>query len=369
MNTSHTSTALSAEQLEAFLQGKLSAEETKRVQHLLDDCELSKEALEGYSLVPGAFADVAGLKKSIAAKSGMTSLSWSTIGLSIVVIAAISIAVTIFFSDEATVPDRNMVQTDGTDLSTSNVEAPAPANILIPAEDHFVNPEANARFQQFANDDPNKSAFTDSLVVKPNEPLQPIPVDLQPKLIADTTPVKAVIVEEAYNAQVGFLLDLKITEFDRYYTTQTIEVRELKLGGIPAEFEGQDVIKLDEKDKETVRSVPADQFLREGLLAFRDARYGKCISKMEVLLTHNPDDINALFYSAVSYVKLEMYGKAIPLLDKIIADPNNVFDEEAEWYKAVALEGNGDTAAAQVLFKKISSDGGFYSKQATSRLK
>jgi len=366
MNTSRTSTALSAQQLEDFLQGKLSAEETKRVQHLLDDCELSKEALEGYSLVPGAFADVAGLKKKIAAKSGMTSLSWSTIGLSVVAIAALSFAVTVFFNSESTPQTKiEQAQDIGPDVSV----APAPANILSPAEDHFVNPQANAVTVAVPVDDQNSTAMKDSVITYPHEVLQTIAADSQQKLLAQPEPIVTTVKEVEYNAQVGFIVDLKVTEFDKYYTTQMIATKDLSLGGVPAEFEDKDVIQTDERDRETVRSVPASQFLREGLLAFRDARYGKCISKMEVLLNHNPDDINAMFYTAVSYVKLEMYSKAIPLLDKIIADPNNVFDEEAEWYKALALDGNGDTAAAQELFRKISADGGFYSKQATSRLK
>lgn len=368
MNTSHTSSTLTAEQLEAFLEGKLSPEETQRVQHLLDDCELSKEALEGYAIVPGAFADVEGLKKSIAKQSGMSSVSWSTIGLGVVAIAALSVFLTIFFGEDPK-PATTVAQSDQTSaIDLTTVEAPAPANILIPAEDHFVNPEANARFQQFANDDPKKSAFTDSFVVKPNEPLLPIPVEMQPKLIADTTPVKTVVAEASYNAQVGFLLDLKITEYDKYYLTETIEVKDFPLTGTPADKENKDALG-DPAEEETVRSVPADQFLREGLIAFRDARYGKCISKMEVLLDLNENDVNALFYSAISYVKLEMYSKAIPLLDKIIADPNNVFDEEAEWYKALALEGNGDSTAAQVLFKTIAEKNGFYSKQASAKLR
>lgn len=366
MNTSHTSTALSAEQLEAFLQGKLSAEETKRVQHLLDDCELSKEALEGYALVPGAFADVAGLQKSIAAKSGMTSLSWSTIGLSVVAIGIIATLITVFYPDD----ELPVVAQQQPPAQSYSLSVPPPENALSPGEDHFVNPEAVMVAVTIPKNTVTSTGDTITKIDFSAEVLQPISLDANQQPLIDTVSVVPKVAErEAYNAQVGFLFDLKITEFDRYYTTQTIEVRELKLGGIPAEFEGQDVIKLDEKDRETVRSVPADQFLREGLLAFRDARYGKCISKMEVLLTNNPDDINALFYTAVSYVKLEMYSKAIPLLDKIIADANNVFDEEAEWYKALALDGNGDSAAAQALFKSISDKGGFYSKQAAGKMR
>lgn len=363
MNTSHTST-LTAEQLEAFLEGKLSPDETARVQHLLDDCELSKEALEGYALVPGAFADVDALKRSIAKKSGMTSMNWSTIVLGIVAIAGLSAFLTIFFGEDP-LPETKVTQTN--EIVPDNSIAPAPANMLSPSQDHFVNPEAKVIAVVKQNIESKSDTAADANIQ--NVTIMPIPVEDQQHLIVDSArPVTTIVKEVQFNAQVGFLLDLKITEFDKYYLTETIEVRELPLTGTSADKENKDDIG-EPGDEETIRSVPADQFLREGLIAFRDARYGKCISKMDVLLKNNPNDINALFYSAISYVKLEMYSKAIPLLDKIIADPNNVFDEEAEWYKALALEGNGDSSAAIELFRKIAAGNGFYSKQASSRLK
>ena len=363
MSTSHTT--LTAEQLEAFLEGKLSPEETKRIQHLLDDCELSKEALEGYSMVPGAFADVDALKKSIAKSSGMTSVSWSTIGLGVVAIAALSVFLTIFFGEDAK-PDPATVQIDPNQIEIVTTPAPAPANILSPVDDHFVNPEAAVMKTRV----PVQGSAADTITTRvvENIVIQPIPVDDKLQPILDSVPVTPKVSTPEYNAPVGYIADLKITEFDKYYTTQTIEVKELPLTGTPADKENKDDIG-DPTEKETVREVPADQFLREGLVAFRDARYGKCINKMDVLLKLNENDLNATFYTAVSYVRLEMYSKAIPLLDKIIADPNNVFDEEAEWYKALALEGNGDAGAAQELFKKISAGGGFYSKQAASKLR
>lgn len=362
MNTSQTH-LLSAEQLENFLENKLSPDETKRVQHLLDDCELSREALQGYTLVPGAFADVAGLKKSIAAKSGMNSLSWTTITLGVVAIAAISVFFAMFYEQDNTAKTAE-VKTDQSEV----VVVPETANTLSPSEDHFVNPEAKVVAVVAPN---NENILSDSQKVSTNQNLviEPIPVDNKKQPIVETEPIVPTKPEASYNAQVGFIVDLKVTDFDKYYTTQ-IEVKELQLTGTDAKFETKDGLgdPKDEKEAETVRLVPADQFLREGLVAFRDARYGKCISKMEVLLQNNPKDVNALFYTAVSYVKLEMFSKAIPLLDKILSAQNNVFHEEAEWYKALALEGNGDDAAAKELFKKISDEGGFYAAQARRML-
>jgi hypothetical protein len=369
MNTSHTSRSLSAEQLEAFLEGTLPPDEMQRVQHLLDDCELSREALEGYAIVPGAFADVEGLKKAIAAKSGM-SWTWGKIGWSVIGVAVISVLVTWFYpTGEISLAGNEPAEEQKQHVAP---QYPEPVNSLSPDDDHFVNPEAKVvpvivPGEMKVNTDGNA-------VVAPTEQefvVEPIPAEQHEHLITDSVrPVESKKTEIIYNAQVGFIVDLKVTEYDTYYATP-VEVRELRLTGTPAKYETEDGLgdSKEEKDEEPVRLVPADQFLREGLLAFRDGRYGKCISKMEVLLDKNPNDINALFYTAVSYVKLEMYSKAIPLLDQIIDAENNVFDEEAEWYKALALEGNGDDAAAQELFKKISADGGFYAKQAATRVR
>jgi hypothetical protein len=364
MNTSHTST-LTAEQLEAFLEGKLSPEETKRVQHLLDDCELSKEALEGYSMVPGAFADVDLLKKSIAKQSGMTSLNWSTIGLSVVIIGVVAALIAaVYPTDEKPV----VAQQPQPQQQTYSLSVPAPEHSLSPNEDHFVNPEAVVVAVNIPKNTVTSTGDTITKIDFSTEVLQPIPLDANRQPLVDTVPVVPKVMErEEYNAQVGFLLDLKITEFDRYYKTQTIEVKDLPLTGTPADRENAD--DGGPVEEETTRAIPADQFLREGLIAFRDGRYGKCIGKMEVLLQHDKNDINALFYTAVSYVKLEMYSKAIPLLDQILEDPNNVFDEEALWYKALALDANGDAAAAQVLFRQITDKGGFYAEQAKRKLR
>lgn len=371
MNTSQNT--LTAEQLEAFLEGKLSPDETKRVQHLLDDCELSKEALEGYSIVPGAFADVPALKKSIAAKSGMASLlggqalSWMTIGLSVVGIGIVAALITVFYpTDEPVVVAEQKPQSQSYTLTV-----PAPENTLSPNGDHFVNPEAEVVAVNIPKNTVTSTGDTITKVDFSTEVLQPIRLDENRQPLIDTVPVVPKVVKsEAYNAQVGFILDLKVTGFDAYYMNEVIEEKDVMLTGTPAQFDNDIEMKQTNPDQEDhMRKIPADKVLRDGLLAFRDSRYGKCIGKMEMLLDHNPNDINALFYSAVSYVKLEMYSKAIPLLDQILQDPNNVFDEEALWYKALALEGNGDTQAAQILFKQISDKGGFYAEQAKRKVK
>lgn len=364
MNTSQTH-LLSAEQLEGFLENKLSSEEMKRVQHLLDDCELSREALQGYTLVPGAFADLGDIKSDIASKAGIRK----GINGKSIVFAASFVCVGVFFMYWFLSDTKEYVKaSDAPTVMQSSVSAPQ-TNPLSPVEDHFVNPDAKVVAITMPKPIREKGDTQSVMTIETNV-IVPVPIEVKTAPILEQKPIVPAKPEASYNAQVGFIFDLKITDFDKYYAT-SIEVREPKLSGTPAQFENQDgAIDADKNsDGEVVRAVPAEQFLQEGLLAFRDGRFGKCVSKMDVLLKNNPDDVNALFYTAVSYVKLELYSKAIPLLDKIIEDQNNVFDEEAEWYKALALEGNGDEALAQALFQKISSEGGFYATQASKKLK
>jgi len=364
MNTSQTY-LLSAEQLEGFLDNKLSPEEMKRVQHLLDDCELSREALQGYKLVPGAFADLSDIKSSIAAKSGIRQ----GISLKSVVVASAFVAVGVMLLYWSLSDRKEYVKYSDAPMVAQSSSPDPQKNPLSPAEDHFVNPDAKVVVITMPKPIREKGDTQRVLSIVTNV-IEPVPIEVKTAPVLEQKPIVPTKPEASYNAQVGFIFDLKVTDFDKYYTN-SIEVREPKLSGTPAQFENQDgAIDADKNsDGEVVRSVPAEQFLQEGLLAFRDGRFGKCVSKMEVLLQNKPADVNALFYTAVSYVKLEMFSKAIPLLDKIIADPNNVFDEEAEWYKALALEGNGDAAAANELFKKIADESGFYSEQARRRVK
>jgi hypothetical protein len=362
MKSSRHNDHLTQNELEDFLRGNLQPGDKQRVEKLLEDCELSREAVKGYAAVPAAFADLPALQKQVAVKSGLANPVWLNTILIGGVIAAIGTAGYFFMKDDSGLPGKIAVKTE---ISSPAFEEPV---VLSPEAENFINPEAKPQkplaVKQKSKSDSAKGNVVPGrpvadpgpgIPVSPPEPLE------SPKPVIPKQP-------SGYNAPVGYIFDLKITEFDNYYRGGTIEVPEIELRGVPAQFE--DSNQRDEAEKEeTVRQVPAEKFLREGLLAFRDGHYGRCIEKMEVLNKHNAADLNAAFYMGVCYVKLEMFRKAIPLLDQVLASGNNVFHEEAKWYKAQALIGNGQQEEGNKLLREIADGDGFYKQKAADMLR
>ncbi|MCX6310877.1 MAG: hypothetical protein NT084_04495 [Bacteroidetes bacterium] len=351
---------LSPKELSDLISGKTDAKSNERVKKLLNDCELSKEALAGFTAIPDALNDLPSLKKEIAAKAGIVrtpmwvSVATVVIGVSLVVGMAYAL-----WPHESAV---SQIPNEIPETILPSVSSPATQIVdLTPRAEHFVNPEAKPKEQATIS----QGKVADTTSKSNNGTQESVPVLPEDKI--DVKPIVPQHPEVGYNGSVGFILDLKVTEFEKYYR-KTIEVREPKLGGVPAQFEDEKKKAEDGTDKETVRNVPAELFLNEGLRAFHDAHYGRCIEKMEVLKTNNANDINALFYMGVSYVKLEMFNKAIPLFDQILNSSNNVFHEEANWYKALALIGNGDKDAAKKVLIEISQKDGFYKEKAASKL-
>jgi hypothetical protein len=350
---------LSPKELSDLLNGKTDAKSNARIKKLLNDCELSKEALAGFTAVPAAAADISSLNKQIGVKSGMIKTPvWVSV---VTVVIGITLVVGMTYALWPREPETLKLPVSYS--QTVTVDPPAVAAVdLTPKAEHFVNPEAKPKPQATITEGkPQDTITTKSPEIKPE------PVDVKPTELVDVKPVVPKNPEPGYNASIGFIQDLKITEFEKYYR-KTIEVREPPLKHVDAQFEDE-AKKKEDAELETVRSVPAEQFLNDGLRAFHDGKYGRCIEKMEVLKKNNEKDLNAAFYMGVSYVKLEMFEKAIKMFDEILNSSNNVFHEEAKWYKALALIGNGDTAAAKVLLNEIAAKEGFYKDKAVAKLK
>ncbi|MBI3510909.1 MAG: hypothetical protein HY064_09595 [Bacteroidetes bacterium] len=357
MNTFPHKEHLSEEELKNVLSGKNDA----HVKKLLDDCELSRDAIEGYQVVPGAIAELPSLQKKIAARSGMSGASFF---MNTIFIAAIAIIIGLpayFFwprnnSSSATSPSSTVVQNN---IPEKN--SPGVAPVLTPQSEHFVNPDAKPvpEIKPVVAKKDSSGKYSAATIDNSDED---IPQLLEQKPVIPSHP------EGSYNASVGFIFDLKITEFEKY-DHEKIPAKELNFTGVAAAYEDSIAQKEDLKLTEAPREVSAEKFLDEGLLAFYDGHYGLCITKMDVLRKNDPNDLNAAFYSGVSYVKLEMFAKAIPYFDAVLNSPNNVFHEEAKWYKAQALLGLGEKETAKILLGEIVSGNGFYSEKAAGLLK
>jgi tetratricopeptide (TPR) repeat protein len=115
--------------------------------------------------------------------------------------------------------------------------------------------------------------------------------------------------------------------------------------------------------------VAADRVLKSGLAYFGKEKYNAALEEFQLLLENNPEDVNALFYSAVSFYKIGKYNKAVKNLEAVVASRNNVFHPEAKWNLALVNLKTGEKAKAKILLNEIVNDKGFYSKRAADKLK
>jgi hypothetical protein len=342
---------LSAQTLQAFLDGSLPPEQQGAVQRLLNDCELNREALAGYTLFPEAFADVSGLQQQFKVPSTPAVSPWTWLATGAFVLTALGW----WWSSDSEKP---------VPVNETKVAAPimlqSPQVVLSPQEEHFVNPEAKTIKVQLPAVVVTPETPTVDQRITTTEILPPLTITLD-----NTVPQPQAPLQPSAQQNIGYIYDLKVSDFDKYYRG-SIEVSSIEPGGTPAVYEQ----KTDRTDviAPTTRSIPAEEYLRKGLKAFRDEKYQRCVNAMTVLYEHNPKDINAQFYLGLSYFNLDQYAMALKKFDELLAGGTHAFTEEAEWYRALTLERQGKKEA-QEAFAKIAQGQGFYAKKAQGKLK
>ncbi|HLG03801.1 MAG TPA: hypothetical protein VI731_09420 [Bacteroidia bacterium] len=353
---------LSPAALRAYLGGKLQGNEKLRADELLEECDLSRDAVEGFSCNPAALADLPALQKKIEINSGLKNPAWMNVTVITAGIGIVAVSAWFILGNKQEINKRPINPDQATIAEPVQNALP----VLTPQSEHFVNPDAKLSQAITKRKTPVADSQAGKNISVPGKEVFAIPV-LQPSPLS--IPASVIVTPHpGYNASVVFILDLKVTDFEKLYKGTTIIKRGLRMSGVPAQFDDEKDRDRINTDEETVNLIPAENFLREGLQAFRDGRYGRCIEKMETLKKNNPADINALFYIGASYVKLEMHGKAIPFLDQVLNSSNNVFHEEAIWYKALALIGSGQMEAGNKLLEEIAEGQGFYQAKAKELL-
>ncbi len=179
-------------------------------------------------------------------------------------------------------------------------------------------------------------------------------------------PTQKQVLELLPNAPVIYLFNLKVSDYQQLYFKKN-EPFNIKNGGLSSDYENITGYKSVKNKEEPVYT--ADMVLKDALVAFNKQDYPKSISLFSILLELNKKDVNALFYSALSFYHNNNHPKALAFLDKVLDNENNVFDQEAEWYKAQALLKTNNKEAALELLLKINSRKGFYSDKAADKLK
>ncbi len=173
------------------------------------------------------------------------------------------------------------------------------------------------------------------------------------------------LLEMLPNASVVFIYDLKITNYQSLYF-KAEKPFALRNGGLQSHYEN---ISGFSNKSESAGHYTLVEILKQSLNEFNLGNHKKALGLFNVLLEFNVADVNARFYAALCQHHLGYSSAAIKSFDQVLEDKNNVFHQESNWYKALALLQAGEKEKATDLLIRITEQNGFYSAQAFSQLK
>ena len=106
----------------------------------------------------------------------------------------------------------------------------------------------------------------------------------------------------------------------------------------------------------------------QGIEQFQRKEYREAAANLRQAAADTPDNLNAHLLAAKSFLQLKQPNAAIYHLDRILATPNTSLEEDAKWFKSIALLQLGKKTDAEVLLKDVESKGGSRSKAAKKAL-
>lgn len=323
--------------------GKMSNSEKHALEkESLKDPFLS-DALDGFSENAEAFST---LKRMDRKRYGSQS-TWMNISLGVFAIAAIVIY--LMPSSQNSKPEKNIptLNPPMTRLSSEKLqtlEKINPKDEIVPRrlQSDFKVKDKQSNFQIQENP------------TYPSEELVQLPI--QPKGTVDRAPIQ----RRSNFAMETYIQDLKVLDY-RYYRAKVKSDRSTLLTGTPAEQESS---QMEMSSKEQL-DISYLNYLSATLADFNHGEYKAALRGFDEILKSYPDDVNALFYSALCLYNLQQFPlceQRLSLIDLVKFDN---FDEEQKWYLLLCFRAQGKSEAFHSLKKEIILQNGFYAAKAT----
>ncbi len=117
------------------------------------------------------------------------------------------------------------------------------------------------------------------------------------------------------------------------------------------------------------KEVPYVDYIEHTMRLFSKGKIKNSLTRLEMVITTYPDDLNANFYAGLCYYNLQSYAKAVDCFKVCLDNYFQNFDEETYWYLARSYYAKGDKGIGIELFRKIAQSDGFYARQAETFLK
>lgn len=159
-----------------------------------------------------------------------------------------------------------------------------------------------------------------------------------------------------------YLYGLKVVDYREIKReTDQIKYKRFELSGVSADLEDENSAnELIEKEVE----VPYYTYLNKTMSFFNASNYKAALSRFLVILEQYPEDLNALFYSGLSYYNLGKFENSMNYFQQVKTLDFEVFNQEAEWYEAKSYIQLNRKKEAKLLLDTIIMKGGFYASDA-----
>ena len=355
--TNMFTSCLTYEQLQSYSLNKSEKEEHARLYKHISTCELCSCAVNGFTAISFSSFDVDAIQHQINLKANAAHVNLLTFArLLLIMVSVVSIFWFYHFA--------NSFSASGLSVTT-NTEIKRPIVISVPIAEKNI--PLSVPKSSIAN------IIQKSWVTVKNKRVENSVFQIETlKKISSDLNLPSVKVEDDflqtnYNADIIYIYDLKITQYNSLYFNQKPVPFEMK-GYTPSYKENKGSPNyLYENDEAEI--LPADKILKSALAHFNKGRFSTCLGEFQSLLEKDPDDVNSLFYSAISYYQIGKYERAIKDLEAVLQNTNNVFHPEAKWNLAQSYLKLGNNSKARQLLAEIVNEKGFYSKRASEKLK
>lgn len=149
------------------------------------------------------------------------------------------------------------------------------------------------------------------------------------------------LIELLPNSPVIYLYDLKITDYQKLYYNP-------------------DGTAL------SIHDTAVPNLINQAMKNFSAQKFDVAIAKLKPLLIR--EDPNAFFYTGAAYFYQKNYAQALIMLNRIGNLSNNIFKQEAYWYKALCFIDLQKNDEAKTLLQHIVDAQGFYAAMAKKKL-
>ncbi|HOY27898.1 MAG TPA: hypothetical protein PLR96_02920 [Flavobacteriales bacterium] len=353
---------LSREQLMAYAEGRLDPAVAHEVERHLEEDPLLREAMEGLQL-PGAIAGLGSLSTYAPRAGASPWINWS---VSVMLVAAVGTAVYMAIPEGSERNDTPLVvETMATIEPADQPVAEATldslevaASVELPESLHI----GHALTDRHSIAQVHTTTNTSPVPIE-REQVQPVEPKAIPRVVSEVKPQTKPAGPRRPSLQLVYLHDLKLLHPKELYGYSP-DIDRLS-SGVDARFATADEQALAQALE---RRIAYLSFMDEALAKFVQNDHKGCLEELTFVLNQYPEDVNALFYAGLCSYNLGLNKRAERYLDRAARHAFNVFNEEAEWYHALAMERSGKKESARSEFERIARSASFYAERAQAKL-